>query len=112
MKELFAQLELRGRLIKIEWLQEKNRIQQIMCFALVGFAFLICSLLSLGFFVIAISWTSEYRLISIAMVFAFYMAGLGYCWIKLNTLMAKAVNSFAVTREEFAADLALIRSQL
>src|SRR6188768_834554 len=89
MKEVFIQLELRGRLLKIEWLQEKNRIQQIMCIATMGFAFLLCCLLSLGFFVIAASWASEYRLLSVAMVVAFYVIGLVFCWIKLAALMAK-----------------------
>lgn len=111
-KELLIQLELRGRLLKIELLQEKNRIQQIICIAFIGFALLLCCLLTLGFFVIAATWTGEYRLLSIAVVFGFYLFGLVYCYIKLNALVAKGADSFAVTREEFAADIALIRSQL
>lgn len=111
-KELFIQLELRGHLLKIEWLQEKNRIQQIICVAFIGFALLLCCLLMLGFFVIVAAWTSEYRLLSIAMVFGFYLFCLVLCCIKLNALAAKGADSFAVTREELAADIALIRSQL
>jgi uncharacterized membrane protein YqjE len=111
-KELLTQLELHGRLLKVEWLQEKNRIQQIICIASLGFAFLLCSLLSIGFFVIAANWAGEYRLLSIALVCTFYLIGLIFCWIRINTLAAKGADSFAVTREELAADIALIRSQL
>ncbi len=112
MKELLTQLELHGRLFKVEWLQEKNRIQQIICIASLGFALLLCCLLSVGFFVIAATWASEYRLLAIAMVCACYLTGLIFCWIRFNTLAAKGAESFSATREEFSADIALIRSQL
>lgn len=112
MKELFIQLELHGRLLKIEWLQEKNRIQQLFCVALLGFAFVLCWLLSLGFFVIAANWSGEYRLLSIALLSTFYLTGLVLCWLRFNTLVAKGAQAFAVSREEFAADIALIRSKL
>jgi uncharacterized membrane protein YqjE len=111
-KELLTQLELHGRLLKVEWLQEKNRIQQIICIASLGFAFLLCSLLSIGFFVIAANWAGNYRLLSIALVCIFYLIGLVFCWIRFNALAAKGADSFAVSREELAADIALIRSQL
>jgi uncharacterized membrane protein YqjE len=112
MKEILIQAELHGRLFQVEWLQEKNRIQQIICIASLGFAFLLCSLLSLGFFVIAANWAGEYRMLSIAMVCACYLIGLIFCWVRFNALAAKGVESFAATREEFSADIALIRSQL
>jgi uncharacterized membrane protein YqjE len=112
MKELFIQLELHGRLLKIEWLQEKNRLQQMVCMASLGFAFLLCCLLSLGFLVIAANWSGEYRLLSILLVFSLYLAGLVFCWIRFTALVAKGADSFITSREEFAADIALIRSQL
>jgi uncharacterized membrane protein YqjE len=112
MKELLVQAELHGRLFQVEWLQEKNRIQQIICIASLGFALLLCCLLSLGFFVIAATWAGEYRLLTIAMVCACYLTGLIFCWIRFNALAAKGADSFAATREEFSADVALIRSQL
>jgi uncharacterized membrane protein YqjE len=112
MKELFIQLELHGRLLKLEWLQEKNRLHQMLGMGLLGFAFALCWLLSLGWFVIAASWSSEYRLISLLLVSMFYFSGLVVCWIRFNLLVARGAKSFASTREEFAADLAAIRSQL
>jgi uncharacterized membrane protein YqjE len=112
MKELFIQLELHGRLLIIEWLQEKNRIQQILCMASLGFAFVLCWLLSLGFLVIAANWSGEYRMLSIALLSAFYFVGLVLCWLRFNVLLARGAQSFAASREEFAADIALIRSQL
>lgn len=112
MKELVIQLELHGRLLKIEWQEEKNRIQQILFMALLGFAFIVCALLSLGIFFIAANWSSEYRLLSIAILSAVYLTGLVLCWLRFNALVARGAQSFAASREELAADIALIRSRL
>ena len=111
-KIVFAQLELHGKLAQVEWAEEKNRLQQLFIVAVVGFACLLCALLFAGFFVVALSWATEYRLITIAAMFTFYGAGLGLCVYKLNQLSARGSATFAATREEVAADLALVRSQL
>lgn len=111
-KILFAQLELHGKLAKVEWAEEKNRLQQLFITAIVGFACLLCALLFAGFFAIALSWDTDYRLITIAAMFGFYNLGLGYCVYRLSILAARGSITFAATREEIAADLALLRSQL
>jgi uncharacterized membrane protein YqjE len=112
MKELVIQLELHGSLLKIEWQEEKDRIRKILCMVSLGFAFALCWLLSLGFFVIAANWSGEYRLLSIAILSAVYLTGLVLCWLRFNTLVARGAQSFAASREELAADIALIRSRL
>lgn len=49
-KILFAQLELHGKLAKVEWAEEKNRLQQLIATLVVGFSCLLCALLFAGFF--------------------------------------------------------------
>ncbi len=112
MKEFFIQIELHGKLFKIEWRQEKNRLQQMLCMASMGFAFALCGLLFFGIFIIAANWSGEYRLLCIALLSAFYFIGFVLCWLRINSLVAKGTQSFAVSREELAADIALIRSRL
>lgn len=111
-KIVFAQLELHGKLAKVEWAEEKHRLQQLFITALVAFSCLLCALLFAGFFVIALSWDTDYRLIAIAGTFGFYSLVLGYCIYRFSLLAARGSLTFAATREEVAADLALLRSQL
>jgi len=111
-KILFVQLELHGKLAKVEWAEEKNRLQQLFTMAGVGFACLLCALLFAGVFVVALGWDSDYRLVTIAAMFGLYSLGLAYCIYRISVLAARGAITFAATREEIAADLALIRSQL
>jgi uncharacterized membrane protein YqjE len=111
-KIVFVQLELHGKLAKVEWAEEKSRLQQLFIFGGISFACLLCALLFAGFFVVALSWDTDYRLITIAGVFLFYSLALGYCIYRISVLAARGAETFAATREEIAADLALIRSQL
>ena len=111
-KIVFAQLELHGKLASVEWAEEKNRLQQLFAISILGFAFLLSALLFAGFFAVALSWATEYRLVTIAAVFALYSVGFGVCIYRISILAARGSNTFAATREELAADLALLRGQL
>jgi uncharacterized membrane protein YqjE len=111
-KILFVQLELHGKLAKVEWAEEKSRLQQLVIFGVIGFVCLLCALLFAGFFAVALSWDTNYRLVTIAGVFLFYSLVLGYSIYRMSVLAARGSMTFAATREEIAADLALIRSQL
>lgn len=111
-KIVFAQLELHGQLAQVEWAEEKNRLQQMLAAAVLGFVCLLCALLFAGFFAVVLSWETEYRLITLAAIFLLYSAGVGLCVYKIIRLSARGSATFAATREEVAADLALLRSQL
>ena len=111
-KIVFAQLELHGKLASVEWAEEKNRLQQLFAISILGFAFLLSALLFAGFFAVALSWATEYRLVTIAAVFVLYSLGLGVCIYRISILAARGSNTFAATREELAADLTLLRGQL
>jgi uncharacterized membrane protein YqjE len=111
-KVLFAQLELHGQLARVEWAEEKNRLQQMIAISIVGFACLLCALLFAGFIVAALSWATDYRIIAIAAMFSLYIMGLGLCVYRFNILSARSSATFSATREEIAADLELMRSRL
>ena len=111
-KIVLTRLELHGQLVGVEWAEERQRLQQLMAISLLGFIFLICAFLFIGFLAIAFTWDSHYRMHTIVAMLVFYMLGLAVCVYRFACLAARSSATFAATREEVAADLALLRSQL
>jgi uncharacterized membrane protein YqjE len=111
-KALLVQMELHGRLARVEWEIEKNRLQQSLLMMLLGFACLICALLSLNILIISLSWATDYRIHAILALIAFYLLGLVLCCLRLTKLGAKSAQTFCATRAEVSADIELMRSQL
>lgn len=111
-KIVLTRLELHGQLVGVEWAEERQRLQQMLAISLLGFILLFCALLFVGVFIIALTWASDYRIHAIAVMLAFYIVGFGICAYRFTLLAGRSSATFAATREEIAADLALIRSQL
>lgn len=111
-KIVLTRLELHGQLVSVEWAEERQRLQQLLAISLLGFIFLFCALLFVGIFAIALTWASDYRIPTIAGMLTVYTIGFGFCAYRVLQLAARSSATFAATREEVAADLALIRSQL
>lgn len=111
-KMMLTRLELHGQLIRIEWVEERYRLRQLLVIFLLGIIFLFCALLFIGFFAIALAWGTDYRIHTVGAMLVFYALGFCYCVYRMNILAERGTASFAATREEVAADLALIRSQL
>lgn len=109
---VLMQMELHGRLASIEWQQEKNRLQQLLIFSVLGLIFFTCCLFCIGLLVITLGWPTDYRLHIIAGVILFYAAGGALCYYRCKYFSAQGASAFAGTRAELAADIALIRSQL
>ncbi len=111
-KITLTRLELHGQLISVEWAEERQRLQQLLVISLLGFILLICALLFVGVFAIALSWATDYRIHVIGVMLALYFLGFCLCAYKFSVLIERSSASFAASREEVAADLALIRSRL
>lgn len=109
---LFDQVALHGQLAQVEWGEERNRLLKMLIGAVLGFAFLLCVMLSLGVLALALCWETVYRIPAAAMLIALYGLGTGFAWRRLAALSALSGQSFAATRVELAADLALLRSKL
>jgi uncharacterized membrane protein YqjE len=109
---LFAQAALHGQLARVEWAEEKSRLLRMAAIALLGFACLLCVMLFAGVLVLAISWESVYRIPALMAVIAVYALGVGVAWHQLQALAALGEQAFAATREEIAADLAMLKSRL
>ncbi len=109
---LLAQAALHGQLARVEWAQEKTRLSKMFVAGLLGFACLLCVMVFGGALVLALSWDTVYRVAAVLAVIVVYAIGLGIAWHYLQTLSERSGQAFAATREEIAADIALLKSKL
>jgi uncharacterized membrane protein YqjE len=109
---LLTQIGLHGRLAEIEWKEQKLRLVQMLLFVLLGFTCLLCVMLFAGVLVLALSWDTSYRVLSVLVLLAAYGAATGFAWQRFQTLAARSNEAFAATRAELAADIALFKSKL
>jgi uncharacterized membrane protein YqjE len=109
---LFAQAALHGKLAGVEWAQEKRRLLKMLLVTLLGFASLLCVMLFVGVLVLALSWETAYRIPAVIALIAIYALATGTAWRRFQALSALSEQSFAATREELAADIALLKSKL
>jgi uncharacterized membrane protein YqjE len=110
-KAVLMHLELHGQLARIEWKEEKIRLQQLLNMMLLGFACLISCLIAISILIVALTWATEYRIIAIVTLIIVYAVGLLLCGYRVNQLTARSSASFAATRAEISDDIALIRQQ-
>jgi uncharacterized membrane protein YqjE len=110
--EFLEQLILHGQLAQIEWGQQKDRLFKMFVSAALGFACLLCIMLCVGALVLALSWATVYRIPAATTLVALYGLGAGLAWRRFSALAMLSGQSFAATRVELAADVALLRSKL
>jgi uncharacterized membrane protein YqjE len=109
---LLSRMALYARLVGIEWAEQKARLSGMLAITLLGFASFLCFMLFAGALVTMLSWDSAYRIQAIVAVIASYAAVTGIAWLRFQSLSTRSDQAFAATREEFAADIALIKSKL
>ena len=108
---LFGQFLLHAQLAQVEWTEEKGRLGRIVLTTLVGFAFLLCLMLLCATLLLAVSWDTRYRIAAVVVLIAISGVGTGVACSRLRALVALGDTSFAATREELAADIALLKSK-
>lgn len=112
VKGLLVQLELHSALAKVEWTEEKIRLQNILLIILFGFACFICFLLMTSALFIHLVWHTEYRTAMLIGLSLFYGLAFALSVYRFVNLSAKSTQRFAATKQEIAKDIALIQSQL
>lgn len=111
-KPLFAQLALHGQLVRIELAEERSRLLQMVVAALLCFIALLCAMILAGVVALAFAWDTPYRIPAAIAVVGVFVLVTGLALWRLRVLVARGRQSFAATREEIAADLALLRSRM
>jgi len=109
---LSTQAVLHGQLARVEWEQEKNRLSKLLLVASLGIACLLCALLFIGILVLVSCWETPYCIPAVMAIIALYSLGVGIGWYRYQLLLAQGSEAFAASREELAADIALIKKNL
>ena len=109
---LFAQAALHGQPLRVDWADEKRRLSKMLVAAALAFACILCAMLLIAVLVLALSWDTAYRVpCVVVLIAAFTMIG-EIARRRVLTLSALGASSFAATRAELAADIALVKSSL
>ena len=96
----------------MKWAEEKQRLLHILLTTLFGFACLLCLMLLGNALALALSWVTAYRIHALLGLLCLHGLAIAIAWRHLHHLIGKGSSSFAATRAEVAADIALIKSTL
>jgi len=109
---LLVQAGLHAELLRIEWAEEKGRLQNMILAMLFGFACLLGLMLALGALLLSVCWDTSYRIPAAGGLMALYGLGIAFAWRRLQTQSGLGTQSFSASRTELAADVELLGSQL
>jgi uncharacterized membrane protein YqjE len=109
---LLAQAALHAKLASVEWAEEKARLVRIAIAAVLGIISAFCLILLGGIVAIALSWNTPYQTAGVASVLGFYALIAIASGVSLKRQITLGAMSFAATREEIAADLAMFKAKL
>lgn len=109
---LLALAALHGKLAQQEWAQEKARLLQLLLTSLLGFACLLITLLLSCALVVVLSWQTPYRIHALLGLLLGHGLAVALAWWRVRRLLARGSMSFAASRNELAADIALLKSKL
>jgi uncharacterized membrane protein YqjE len=109
---LLVQTGLHAQLLQVEWRETRIRLLKMLAAGLLGFTCLLCLMLALGALLVALSWATPWRLAALGTLIALYAGGALYAWRRFESHAALGATSFAASRAQLAADLAMLRSQL
>ena len=107
---LLTQAQLHAQLVGIEWQEEKHRLLKMLAVALLGFAGLLCTLLFAGGLALAATWETPYRVPTLAGLALLFGSCTVAAWRGLQAQAALGSQSFAASREELAADAAVLKA--
>lgn len=107
---LFEHSLLHGRLARIEMEQETLRLARMLRIALVGFACLLCGLLFASGTLLMVVWETGYRIHAGFGLMLLFASGALIAWWRFGVWSALGGKVFAASREELAADAALLEA--
>lgn len=105
-------MHIRAELARVEWAQEKERLQRL---AVAGTVLGLCLLLAVVFACVALIvgfWDTAYRTWVAAAIPVLFVLAAGAAFAAVRRQRARAAERFAGSREEWAKDLAWLRARL
>ena len=103
-------LALHGRLLGTELQQEKRRLTRMLQAAILGLASVICLMIAIGTLLVLTAWDTPYRLHSVVALVLIYGVTTLAAWRAFQAGALKSDGAFALSRENLAADLRLLRN--
>lgn len=107
---LLDQAALHGQLAQLEWEQEKTRLLRMLFVILLGVSCLICAMLFAGAVLLMAAWQTQYRLHAAAALTLIFALGVAIAWRRFQAWSALGGRVFETSREQFAADRAVLTS--
>lgn len=105
-----AHAALHGQLVQLEWMQEKQRLLQLLLVTLLGFACVLIFLGLLSTLVLLLSWDTSYRLAALLVLLFAHALGFMLAGWRMHVLLARGSASFTGICEELSADIDLLRN--
>jgi uncharacterized membrane protein YqjE len=111
-KAVFTHLDLHSRLFLVEWAEEKSRLKYLGLTAMLGFVFLLCSVLMLSALLVLLTWNTDYRIAVFIGLASFYCAASLLCVYFFCRFSQQNGARFSATKAEIVEDIDLLRSRL
>lgn len=109
---LLIQAVLHGQLAMLALEEEKHRLLGLLAVTLVGFACLLCALLFASALAVSVTWETGYRTHALAALVVLFGIATVAAWQRFSARPAAGEQPFAASREELAADVALLKAAL
>lgn len=105
---LAGQAVLHGRLMQVEWAEERRRLARMLVVGVLGGIALIGMLGAVGLLVLTLAWDTPFRIPAVLGLLTACALAVALAWRRLRQLDAHGAQSFVASRAELAADLALL----
>lgn len=105
-------IEARSELARQEWLEEKNRLQQLAVCAAMCFGLFIGVLICLSIAVMVTFWDTDHRILVVWLIAAFWIVCFLFSLIRIFSVLRKGKESFRYTKQELKEDWKAIKEHL
>ncbi len=104
--------EDRMDLVRLEWQDQKQRLQQLLVLTILVGGLTVVALIMLSMALLVHFWDTEHRVLVGWLVAGAWMLGWGAALARLVSVARRAGNGFALTRQELAQDWRDIKERL
>lgn len=111
MVEAVSGFDARAELAKQEWVEEKQRLGQVVFWSCLCLGFAVALLFAVSIAVVVTFWDSSYRTIAAWSVVGVWLLGMLVSLLVLRALMRRGQASFKYTKRELGRDWQALKDQ-
>jgi uncharacterized membrane protein YqjE len=109
---IFNHVKLHAELWRLEWKIEKQRLNNIALYSIIGIATGASLVLFTSLFFLAMSWGTVYCIPTFLFISFLYFSMFVFAWFKINSHIAQSSTSFTATRQQLSEDIQLCKEFL